>query len=68
MHKLLNMPSFPCPVPSVSVGACVVHDLSQIERPDQIIENVDECLYFSKRDGRNRSFAIELGVESATTC
>ena len=59
--------SLPRPVPTVSIGACVAHDLSQIERPDQIIESADECLYFSKREGRNRSFTTELGVESAAT-
>jgi len=68
MHKLQNSPSLPRPVPTVSIGACVAHDLKQIERPDQIIENADECLYFSKREGRNRSFTAELGVESAARC
>jgi diguanylate cyclase (GGDEF)-like protein len=68
MHKLQCRTSLPCPVPTVSIGACVAHDLNQIERPDQIIENADECLYFSKREGRNRSFTTELGVESAARC
>ncbi len=65
MQKLQNNTSLPRPVPTVSIGACVVHDLNKIERPEQIIENADECLYFSKREGRNRSFTNELGVESA---
>ena len=68
IQKLQSRPSLPCPVPTVSIGACVAHDLNQIEQPDQIIENADECLYFSKREGRNRSFSTELGVESAARC
>lgn len=68
MAKLQSRTSLPCPVPTVSIGACVAHDLNQIERPDQIIEYADECLYFSKREGRNRSFTNELGVESVARC
>ena len=68
LHKLQSRTSLPCPVPTVSIGACVAHELNQIDRPDQIVENADECLYFSKREGRNRSFTTEIGVESAATC
>lgn len=65
MLKLQSSLSLPLPIPTVSIGACVAHDLREIERPDQIIGCADECLYFSKRQGRNRSFSTELGVESA---
>jgi len=68
MQKLEYNASLPRPIPTASIGACVAHDLSQIERPDQIIESADECLYFSKREGRNRSFTTELGLEGAARC
>lgn len=61
LHKLQSRTSLPCPVPTGSIGACVAHDLNQIERPDHIIENTDECLCFSQRDGRNRQhYGIRL--------
>lgn len=68
MQKLKSNTSLPRPVPTVSIDACIPHDLNQIERPNQIIENADECLCFSKREGRNRSFTNELGVASAGRC
>jgi GGDEF domain-containing protein len=68
MQKLQNDLTLPRPVPTLSIGACVAHDLDQIESPEQIIEAADECLYFAKRDGRNRSFTTELGVESVVSC
>lgn len=68
IQKLQYNTSLPGPVPTVSIGACVAHDLRQIQRPEQIVESADECLYFSKREGRNRSFTTELGVESAAPC
>lgn len=68
LAKLQFSTSIPRPLPTVSIGACVAHDLDQIDRPDRLIETADECLYFAKRDGRNRSFSTELGVESVVTC
>ncbi len=68
IEKLQSDLSIPRPVPTLSIGACVVHDPDAIEGPDQILETADECLYFAKRGGRNRSFSTELGVESAATC
>ncbi len=46
----------------------MAHDLEDITSPDQIVEAADECLYFAKREGRNRSFTTELGVESVVSC
>lgn len=68
MEKLRFSTSIPRPLPTVSIGVCVAHDLDQISRPEHIIETADECLFFAKRDGRNRSFSTELGVESVATC
>ena len=68
MEKLQADVSIPRPIPTLSIGACVVHDPNAIECPDQILVTADECLYFAKRGGRNRSFSTELGVESAVTC
>jgi len=68
MQKLQHIASVPCCMPTLSIGACVVHDLDQIECPDQIIESADECLYLAKHEGRNRSFSTEIGVESVTVC
>ncbi|MEJ7591883.1 MAG: GGDEF domain-containing protein [Planctomycetaceae bacterium] len=68
MQKLQFSTSIPRPVPTVSIGACVAHDLDQFDGPDHIIATADECLYFAKRGGRNRSFSTELGVESVAVC
>lgn len=68
MQKLQFSTSIPRPLPTVSIGACVAHALDQIDGPDHIVETADECLYFAKRDGRNRSFSTELGVESVAVC
>lgn len=68
IQKLQSDSSIPRPVPTISIGACVAHDVEQLESPDQIIQTADECLYFAKRDGRNRAFSTELGVESFELC
>ena len=68
MQKLQSDLSIPRPIPTLSIGACVMHDPGQIESPGQIIETADECLYFAKREGRNRSFSTELGVEGVVAC
>jgi len=68
LEKLQFSTSIPRPVPTVSIGACVAHDLDQIDRPEHIIETADECLHFAKREGRNRSFSSESGVESVAVC
>ena len=68
IQKLQSVASIPCRIPTLSIGACVVHDMDQIESPDQIIESADECLYLAKHAGRNRSFSTEIGVESVAVC
>lgn len=68
MQKLQSDLSIPRPVPTLSIGACVMHDPGEITSPGQIIETADECLYFAKREGRNRSFSTELGVEGVVAC
>lgn len=68
MEKLQFSDSIPRPLPTASIGACVAHDLDQICAPEHIIETADECLFIAKRDGRNRTFSTELGVESVAAC
>ena len=68
LQRLQTNLSLPRPIPTLSIGACVALDPDQIDCPDQIIQIADECLYFAKREGRNRSFTTELGVESDAIC
>ncbi len=55
------------PIPTLSIGACVVHDFSLISGPDEIVEQADECLYVAKRSGRDCSFTTEVGAELLNT-
>lgn len=68
MQRLHSLVTIPRPVATLSIGACVVHDLSLVDSVDQIIESADECLYSAKNEGRNRSFFTEIGIESAAVC
>lgn len=54
--------------PTLSIGACVMHDPSEVTSPDTLVQTADECLYVAKRQGRNRTFARELGLESGVLC
>lgn len=52
-------------VPSLSIGAALVtHGLDRLE-PTQLIEAADQCLYLSKRRGRDRSFRTELAANGS---
>lgn len=66
VRSALGDPSIPQPAPTLSIGACVVHDMNLVSGPDEILNYADECLYFSKRGGRNRSFTTEIGAEQFT--
>ena len=57
--KLQDDMSVPRPLPTISVGAGVAHDMRAITTPAQIIEAADECLYAAKRVGRNCAFKCE---------
>ncbi len=48
------------PALSLSIGAAVVHRPTEADRPDQIIELADTCLYRSKDNGRDCAFKMEL--------
>lgn len=50
------------PIPTISVGAAVTHNLWEISQ-DQMIAAADECLYAAKDAGRNCTYKRELGLE-----
>lgn len=54
------------PMVSLSVGAAVVHDVSQLDRVNDLVDLADDCLYRSKRGGRGRANRVELGFGSDT--
>lgn len=60
MLRLQEETGIPHPVPTVCMGACVVHDFSGSASPETILEYADECLYVAKRSGRNCSFSTEI--------
>ena len=53
-------PDVPRPIPTVSVGACVVHDFSMVSGGHEIVKRADETLYAAKEAGRNCAFKMEL--------
>ncbi|MEZ6062413.1 MAG: GGDEF domain-containing protein [Planctomycetaceae bacterium] len=55
------------PIPTLSIGACVVHHFSPVDGPEEIVEHADECLYVAKRSGRDCSFTTEIGAELLNT-
>lgn len=57
--KLQHDPNVPKPVPTISVGASVLHDMQAGDDFSEIVERADECLYAAKRVGRNCSFKVE---------
>ena len=52
----------PRPVPTISVGACVAHDMYAIADPSEIVRVADEALYAAKEAGRNCAFKSELNT------
>lgn len=62
---LQNDPSVPRPMPTISVGAAVAHDLHVVTMSDQIVNAADECLYAAKRAGRNCAWKCELTEDTS---
>jgi len=60
--RLSDDPSIPRPIPTVSIGAAVAHDLSLIEDPQEIVDVADRSLYAAKRHGRDCAFKTELDL------
>lgn len=47
------------PAMSLSIGAAVIHNVSEHDRPAWLIQQADMCLYRSKQNGRNQAFRVE---------
>ncbi len=62
MRQLNEDPSIPRPIPTLSIGAAVAHDLSLMEDPLEIVQAADQSLYDAKRHGRDCAFKCELGL------
>ncbi len=45
---------------SLSIGAVVVHSISEFDRAEDLIELADMCLYRSKDNGRDCAFKLEI--------
>lgn len=56
------------PLPSISMGAVVVHDPAGIQKADQLVAAADEALYFAKKAGRNCAFKREIGLGLSGEC
>lgn len=59
--KIGDYEDLPCPVPTLSIGACVVHSVDDMADTAGMIASADECLYEAKQAGRNCSFSTEIG-------
>ena len=64
MKRLQFDTTFPGARPTLSIGACVVHDPYELGFPDRLPVHADKCLYLAKRNGRNQAFATEIGISS----
>ncbi|GAB5439902.1 MAG: hypothetical protein Fues2KO_02510 [Fuerstiella sp.] len=52
------------PLPTISVGAAVVHQLDLLSDAARLVSAADECLYAAKAAGRNCAFKTELCNDS----
>ncbi|MEP3481945.1 MAG: GGDEF domain-containing protein [Fuerstiella sp.] len=47
------------PAMTLSIGAAVVHNVTEHDRPAWLIHQADMCLYRSKQNGRNQAYRVE---------
>lgn len=55
------------PLPTLSLGACVCHQPSEISDPETVLAHADECLYLAKRAGRDCCWSVETGTHEFAT-
>lgn len=59
VSQLHEDPSIPRPVPTISVGAAVVYNLSRSHDGANVVAQADRCLYTAKSNGRNCAWKCE---------
>lgn len=47
------------PAMTLSIGAAVIHNVTEHDRPAWLIQQADMCLYRSKQNGRNQAYRVE---------
>lgn len=65
-EKTVESATVTMPFPSISIGACVLHDHHQNVDITDLIARADDCLYEAKNAGRNRFVTRELGTASSS--
>lgn len=63
---LHEAPTIPRPLPTISVGAAVAHDVRLVKSSADLVGLADEALYAAKEAGRNQAYKVELGMDGNT--